>query len=185
MARLHNLTERGLDTQRLLSEALIELSLEKGYPAVTIRDITERTGVDRTTFYLHFKDKDSLVVATQRRMLDELIAGASASENPLGALTAFFNLMNRDRKAWLAILGFDGQPRFERRFIEYFSARLDSLRLFAKPAGNALRLPRGLVARFVAGTVRGCALWWLQEEEPRAPSEMAEITMSLITGGLG
>lgn len=185
MARLHNLTERGLDTQRLLSEALIDLTLEKGYPAVTIQDITERTGLDRSTFYLHFKNKDELVVATQRRMLDELIAGGTASERPLGALVAFFELMDRDRKAWLAILGFEGQPRFERSFVEYFSAHLEAQRFFEKPTGNASGLPRGLVARFVAGTIRGCALWWLQEEAPRTPGEMAAITMSLIAKGLG
>ena len=61
MARLTNLTKRGLVTQRELSEALIELSLAKGFPAVTIKDITDHLGVDRTTFYLHFKDKDEQI----------------------------------------------------------------------------------------------------------------------------
>ena len=38
-------------TQKLLQEALIELTLEKGFDDVTIRDITERADVGYTTFF--------------------------------------------------------------------------------------------------------------------------------------
>ena len=38
-------------TEDLLAKALIALSLEKGYEAVTIRDLTERADVGYATFF--------------------------------------------------------------------------------------------------------------------------------------
>ncbi len=58
MARLNSLTERGKETQRLLGEILLKLITEKGYDKITVKDITDKANIDRTTFYLHFKDKD-------------------------------------------------------------------------------------------------------------------------------
>ncbi len=40
-------------TRKLLRNALISLTMEKGFAAVTVRDITERAMVNRGTFYHH------------------------------------------------------------------------------------------------------------------------------------
>jgi AcrR family transcriptional regulator len=40
-------------TQSALAKALIALTLEKGYDAVTIRDITERADIGYATFFRH------------------------------------------------------------------------------------------------------------------------------------
>src|SRR5438128_10811647 len=48
-------------TQHLLAKALIALTLEKGYEAVTIRDITERADIGYATLFRHYGDKDELL----------------------------------------------------------------------------------------------------------------------------
>jgi len=58
-------------TQRLLAEALIALTLEKGYDSVTIREITERADVGYATFFRHYHDKDELL----QEVLDVVLAG--------------------------------------------------------------------------------------------------------------
>jgi AcrR family transcriptional regulator len=73
MARLNSLTERGKETQRLLGEILLKLITEKGYDKITVKDITDKANIDRTTFYLHFKDKDDLFLKSQQQIIDELI----------------------------------------------------------------------------------------------------------------
>src|SRR5262249_3334455 len=54
---------RGRMTPRMLHEAFISLILERGYDAVTIRDVVERAGVGRSTFYTHFGELDDVLVA--------------------------------------------------------------------------------------------------------------------------
>src|SRR6266700_6427450 len=61
-------------TQQLLAEALIALTLEKGYETVTIRDITKRADVGYATFFRHYRDKDELLKDVLDVVLAELTA---------------------------------------------------------------------------------------------------------------
>ncbi len=59
-------------TRRQLRNALMALILERGYNAVTIEDITERADLGRTTFYLHFRDKEELLVESLEEIAADL-----------------------------------------------------------------------------------------------------------------
>lgn len=48
-------------TRALLAQAFKEVLFEKGFQGSSVRDITEKAGVNRTTFYLHFRDKYALL----------------------------------------------------------------------------------------------------------------------------
>jgi len=50
-------------TKRRLSEALINLILERGYENVTVQDILDKADIGRSTFYSHYEDKDQLLKA--------------------------------------------------------------------------------------------------------------------------
>ena len=59
-------------TRQLLTEAMKKLMLEKSYEAVTIRDIVKNAEVNRSTFYLHFRDKQDIFEQIQLDILNEL-----------------------------------------------------------------------------------------------------------------
>src|SRR5712692_9638686 len=59
-------------TQQMLARALIALTLEKGYEAVTIRDITERADIGYAPFFRHYHAKDELLQAVLDVVLAEL-----------------------------------------------------------------------------------------------------------------
>jgi AcrR family transcriptional regulator len=61
LALEEKLDPRVVRTRNLLGKAFIEALAEKGFQAVSVQDITERAGVNRTTFYLHFPDKYAMV----------------------------------------------------------------------------------------------------------------------------
>ncbi|WIM96434.1 TetR family transcriptional regulator [Actinoplanes oblitus] len=50
-------------TRRQIHRALIELSHQVGFDAISVVDITSRAGIGRTTFYRHYSDKYELVEA--------------------------------------------------------------------------------------------------------------------------
>src|SRR5579863_9077562 len=60
-------------THELLREALMALIEERGYEPISIQDITDRANVSRTTFYLHFRDKDDLLFTTMEELYDNLV----------------------------------------------------------------------------------------------------------------
>ena len=68
MAR--NTDRRVQRTRKLLRESMMALILEEGYDAISIQDITDKANLGRATFYLHFKDKDDLLLD----VMDQLMA---------------------------------------------------------------------------------------------------------------
>jgi AcrR family transcriptional regulator len=48
-------------TRLLLEQAFMDILKEKGFQTITVHDITERAGVNRATFYAHFRDKYALL----------------------------------------------------------------------------------------------------------------------------
>ncbi|MBA3872687.1 MAG: TetR family transcriptional regulator, partial [Anaerolineae bacterium] len=48
-------------TRQLLQQALIDLTVEMGFAPITVRDITQRARVNRSTFYRYYLDKYDLL----------------------------------------------------------------------------------------------------------------------------
>lgn len=57
----NKLESRYFNTARLMDEALIALLEEKDFEYITVKEICERAGVNRSTFYLHYETLDDLV----------------------------------------------------------------------------------------------------------------------------
>lgn len=81
---LHELIPQAEMAQAILDQAE-ELFAQKGYAAVSIREICAATGITKPTLYYYFVDKESLYIATMLRRLTgyrELIA-AQAPDEPV------------------------------------------------------------------------------------------------------
>ena len=62
---------RAKRTRRLLKESLLELMQEKPFSQISVRDVTERADVNRTTFYLHYTDTSQLLQSVEEELLAE------------------------------------------------------------------------------------------------------------------
>jgi tetracycline repressor-like protein len=54
--------KRAIRSRQLLRDALLGLLQERRYEDISVRDVIERAGVARSTFYSHYLDKDDLLV---------------------------------------------------------------------------------------------------------------------------
>ena len=59
-------------TRAALRDAFLALVSEKGYEKITIQDILDRADVGRSTFYVHYRDKEALLIALFDAMRDQL-----------------------------------------------------------------------------------------------------------------
>src|SRR5215831_18967242 len=66
-------------TKSLLHEALGSLIREKPYDAIVVQEILDRANVGRSTFYMHFRDKDDLLASSIHDMLGSIHATPLAS----------------------------------------------------------------------------------------------------------
>ncbi len=87
---------RVVRTEASIREAFIRLVEERGFARVSVKDICERADINRNTFYLHFTDKDDLMMRILQGILEAQVAPiaslssnlSSASPDEVEAITA-------------------------------------------------------------------------------------------------
>lgn len=57
-------------TRRRLQQALWSLAREKDYDAITVKDILDRADIGRSTFYVHYENKDALLDSSIRAVIE-------------------------------------------------------------------------------------------------------------------
>ncbi|WP_283170431.1 TetR/AcrR family transcriptional regulator [Curtanaerobium respiraculi] len=66
------------DTKLSLAESYRQILLEGGTQTITVKDVVDRAGVSRMTFYYHFKDIYDLVDWMYRQHIDEAFEKAQS-----------------------------------------------------------------------------------------------------------
>ncbi len=178
-------------TRRALQEALIALIVEKGYEAITVQDILDRADVGRSTFYLHFEDKEHLLAAGfagLREMLEESlraspVAGRSPAERALGFTPRLFEHAYEYRSVFHAVGG-SGGTIVRRHFQETLAGVIqDQLRTEMKKR-QAQALPPDLAVHFAASALVSVISWWLIQKDPAPPAEIDAIFRQLVLPGM-
>ncbi|MBD3920064.1 TetR/AcrR family transcriptional regulator [Paenibacillus sp. PR3] len=71
---IHSITARRNRTREHFKSALIKLIKEKGYHAISVKDIVDTAAYNRSTFYVHYQDKIDLAEELLKTMLEGLEA---------------------------------------------------------------------------------------------------------------
>ena len=186
MARLKNLTERGQETQRELTDVLMQLVLEKGYEDVSVKDITERAGIDRSTFYLHFSDKRDLLIKSQQQLIDDLIQSIQPDSPPMSGVAMTFEHMAQHVNQYRVLLQLEGSTVPSQLLHDYIVRAVKPIieQRFQESGLTGSSVDIDLTANFITGALRSTARWWLQAGMPYSPAEMTTRFIQLVTQGL-
>ena len=170
-------------TQEALRAALMALIEERGYDAISVQDITERARLNRATFYLHYKDKQDLLVRASEAAFDLLVAEAGPIDRenldyqkPPRQVVLLFEHLAKNRNFYRSVLGKPGEPAFAARMREYIAAftlrRIADLHAIYPAAAPIL--DDIFIAEYVTGALLGIVIWWLNGDLPRSPEYMAD-----------
>ncbi len=174
------LDPRVLRTRKLLKESILDLLTEKSFEEITIQDITDRASLNRVTFYLHYDNKLDLLQHASYEILDKLVesyGGRTIFSFPKGAhsiIQANFEHLQKYQFFYKAVLGRDGVLPFIRALEDYvYQSNLKRLR---EERGQDLEitLEREINLRHLAAGLVGIASWWMENDQPCSPAEMAD-----------
>jgi AcrR family transcriptional regulator len=163
-------------SQRLLAEALISLTLEKGYDAVTIRDITERADVAYATFFRHYDDKDKLLDEVVNVILDDmshlLQPKPEAAELQVTVGTQIFEYVQAHSELCRVLLGSRGKERL----IETLQTTRQDIS-FPVTSGD---IPLEIASyHFISAGIE-LIQWWLDHGMPYSSEKMGQVFATLI-----
>ncbi len=134
-------------TQRQLREALLTLMFERGWDAVTVGDICARADLGRSTFYLHFADKESLLLSGFDTLHAELAALPRDPRRPFGFVEPLVTHALENQRLFFALVGRQSFQQMQWHFRDVVITLLTAeLAALAVPAPS-----RATLARFLAG----------------------------------
>jgi AcrR family transcriptional regulator len=153
-------------TRRTLHDALIKLILERGWDAVSVQDVCKRADVGRSTFYVHFADKEELLVSgfpiLRGRLRSHL---APADGEPLGFTLALIEHAREFEPLFKALVGRRTALVVQRAFMDVVRE------LVVEDLGGASKASDGrreAAVSYVAGALWELLRWWF--EQRNAPS---------------
>lgn len=163
---------RTLDSIR---DTLVALVAKKGLDAVTVEEIARRAGVNRTTFYRHYKGKYELLENLLAKAMDELDESMGPPESRPSRFkpdevpapwSRFFERIEENADLYRAILRSAGGAWFQVRLRVRVERLLHGKGIgpisSKKRPGLADPLPTAISVAFSASLFVGVAIWWLE-----------------------
>lgn len=178
------MTEQKLDrrvqrTRQALRDALFALIEEKGYAAITVENITDRANLNRVTFYFHYRDKEDLLFKVLHELYEELTHRQPTPETLdqwMQRDTLFaFQHVQAYAHLYRVLLSEKGSLSLVGRLIDYFADSAVKVDQALLPTHAKPPLPLPIVEHFYAGAFIGLMRWWVLNDMPYPPEEMAAI----------
>lgn len=171
---------RYLRTRQAISDAMWKLMQEKDFEQISIGEIAERANINRVTFYRHYEDKYAWLDNCIRTLLMELSdinQTVHVSKDQTALYDAFlktFQHFDRNFQLYEILLNNKGTMFFQERFK---NVQLDFLRSVAETKPQ--NCEQDFENHFVASAVAGSIEWWIRNDRPIPPEEMARKMMQI------
>ena len=191
-------------TRLALRSALLELIKEKGFDSVSVEEITERANLGRATFYLHYKDKEDLLldefreIASNRvQVLSEIPVSIWKSNKdslelsdgraPVMPLLLVFEHAAQNAELYRILLRGDSSQRVAGQIREIIAESINAIiqtKIQSEPPAVHMGVPVDLLAAYFSGALMGSLNWWLEQETSPKPEEMARMFQHLFFPGV-
>lgn len=183
----HAKDRRVQKTQNLLREALASLIREKDYDSIVVKEILDRANVGRSTFYMHFRDKDELLVSRIHDMLGSVPSTAAPpSAMPYERLIwfslPFFEYHDHHRHSGEARMGVRARAILHRHLQTVLAKLIAGEVRKGLPARRkaAGQIPGVLLAQYVASTFVLVLDWWVESRSSLPPKDVDGLFRALV-----
>jgi len=201
----NNRTDRRIQrTRQALHTALLALTKEKGYDSISIEEITERANVGRATFYLHYQDKEDLLLELFSEMANEKvqlisqipfsewlpspedIKGSPKEDPQLLPLLMVFQHIYDNSEFYYVLLKSENSSRIVERMRKISTdsiVKFVETKMQSDPIPLLFEVPIEFFAAFFSGALLSCINWWLEEDMRHSPAEMTRMFRKLFFRG--
>ena len=200
-----NKTDRRIQRTRLaLRTALLDLLKQKKYDEISLEEITERANVGRATFYLHYKDKEDLLLEEFSEMANE--RAQTLSEIPFSAwfpaddspesksqkhisprpLLMVFQHVKEHSDLYYILLKSSKSSRNVERIRKISTeaiVKFVETKLATDPIPILFKVPIEFFAAYFSGALMSTVDWWLEEGMHFTPEELTVMFRSLFFRG--
>ncbi len=178
---------RILRTREVLGDALVNLILQKPLDSITVQDVLDRAGVSRSTFYVHYRDKNDLLLSDADEFFQGMATALSRrgeSSDRVAPVRELFAHLEHARPFHAALVA-AGRIRDVMDLAHGHFARGIDQRLAELPraAGVSPERRRALSQAF-AGALLSMLSWWINRGMPESPDEIDDLYHGMVWSGV-
>jgi AcrR family transcriptional regulator len=179
--------ERIRRTQDRLGNALVALILEKPIDEVTVQEVLGRAHVGRSTFYLHFRNKEDLLLSQLERFLETMSTVLSVRKeqsNRVVPVSEMFAHIGSQNKLYRALADSGRLHDFFDLAQGYFARGIERRLTESKRLSNLPQREVAARASALAGSLLSLLRWWLDRGEKESPRAMDDLFHRMVWNGV-
>ena len=177
-------------TAARMDEAFLALLDKKNFAYITVKEICEAAGVNRSTFYLHYTDIYDLLEQTENGLMDQFLAIIDKNHTSLtlqefsDKLEQFFAILAENQPLCRALMSPNGDIAFVRKLEKLIAEDgVKTLRLVSDEKDLDAQDLNYVTSFFLSGCV-GMIDLWLQDGCQQSAQHMADLSMKLLRAGV-
>ena len=162
-------------TKKALENAFTALLEERPLSKITVADIASKAGVNRHTFYYHFRNIDDMIVYSVKDTVDRFY-GEESDNDEFDGFFSFLEYIYHNRQHIYSIMHSSSRDCFMRAFC-------DSIYLAVAKIADSKQIKaseRDYVVRFYVHGLSGIFSDWIDGGMEDSPERVAEIITRII-----
>jgi AcrR family transcriptional regulator len=173
-------------THQRLGSALVELIQEKPMDEVTVQEVLDRAAVGRSTFYLHFRDKNDLWLSQLEQFLEimsTLLTVRKEKSLRVVPVTEMFAHIGEQKKLYQAMVDAGALDAFYDLAQDYFARAIKQRLLESGRLGKLPKQELSVRAYALAGSLLSLLEWWIDHGAKEPPEEMDRVFHQMVWNG--
>lgn len=168
-------------TKEMIRKSFLELLKEKPAAKITVKELCEKSGINRATFYKHYADVYDLLEKLEQQFLEE--ERKSLESLNLNSLENMYRVtllsLKENKETWIGLAGWNGDPHFTVRQMEVI--RSFSLPLLQKKLPKLSEEKQKLVYAYLMQGAGSVIYSWVREGAPSL-DETVHVLSELTAG---
>jgi AcrR family transcriptional regulator len=162
--------------------------LEKPFDSITLQEVLDRAGVARSTFYVHYRDKDDLFLSDAEEFLEAMAHSLSRhgeKSDRVAPVRELFGHVGEAYKLYEALVHSGRLNDFAELARGQFARGIEQ-RMRELPRGSGIpESSRAALSHAHAGAMLSLLSWWIDRGRRETPQEMDDIFHQAVWGAWG
>ena len=163
-----------LITKKAIASSIKELMRKKDLQKISVADIVENCGINRQTFYYHFKDKYDLVNWIYYNEVVAAVTQNRIQEDWSGVVLDVLNGMKREQCFYINALNVTGQNAFQDYFFDVTKSLLAEIIDVIEENKIIDAEEKNFIAAFYAYGLVGVTVQWARQGMKQPPEEIVQ-----------
>lgn len=177
-------------THKKLNDTFIEILSQKPLHQISVKEITTKASLGRSTFYLHYEDKYSILEEIKQDLFKDLLRINATfyqfdlfnhdSNTPFPYITDTYDWVLKNRRYIQVLLGVYGDPIFIKEWKDYISIYF--LKAFEY---NGVKIEQKDIISIIIGSLLIDTInYWINRRGDLSAEELSIITGKVIQGAI-